>query len=238
MHRLIHHLPHKGKPPLSISEEEYIELIYRLEKRHGGRVKVKELAKSLCVKDPSAVEMSTKLRKKGIVTYDRSGMKLTEVGKKKALGIVRRHELAERLLSDVFKHKLSGVHEHACEFEHILDDELADRIDRVLGRPATCPHGRPIPTSDGRVTDLKGEALTNLCEGAESTVLVIPEERGCVERLLSLNILPGAKVRVAEKLPRGAILLQCGKTQVALSRDIASTILVNAPRRYRHSGVH
>jgi len=235
---LIHHPPRRGKPCLSTSEEEYIELIYRLEKKLGDRVKVKELAKNLGVKDPSVVEMSRKLKEKGIIAYERSGVRLTEIGRKRALEIVRRHKLAERLLSDVFKHKLSGVHEHACEFEHILDDELADKIDRMLGKPATCPHGYPIPTSDGKITELKGRALVELGEGEESKVLVIPEERGCVERLLSLNVLPGTRVKVAEKLPRGAILLQCGKTQIALSRDIASKILVGAPRRHRHRGGH
>jgi DtxR family Mn-dependent transcriptional regulator len=237
MARLVCHVPHRISG-LSPSEEEYMESIYRLERKHGGSVKVKELSKNLDVKEPSVVEMFKKLKGKGLVTYDRSGVRLTELGRKRGLRVVRRHKLAERLLSDVFKHGLSGLHEHACEFEHILDDELAERIDSMLGQPATCPHGHPIPTKEGKTVDIRGKPLTELGEGEDSKVLVIPEERGCVQRLLSLNILPGARVRVAEKLPRGAILLQCGKTQVALSREIASMILVETPRRHRRRYGH
>jgi len=218
---------------LTPSEEDYIEAMFRLQEKIGEKIKVKELAKNLGVRDPSVVEMLQKLKKKGIVKYDRYGASLTEAGKKHAARILRRHKLAERLLSDVFKHELPGVHEHACEFEHILDDELTDKIDNMLGNPKTCPHGRSIPTREGRTTSFGGKALTKLREGEECMIKVIPEERGCVERLLSLNILPRERVRILEKLPGGAILLQCGGTQVALSRDIASRILV-CKFRHRH----
>lgn len=233
---MICHVPRSSLPDLTSSEEEYLEAIYRREAKTGERAKVKELAKDLSVRNPSVVEMLTKLKEKRFITYDRSGAKLTGRGRKQAVKIVRRHKLAERLLSDVFGHDLPGVHEHACEFEHILDDELTDKIDNMLGKPATCPHGDPIPTLRGKAVDIRGEQLTNLGWGDDCVVIVIPEERGFVERLLSLNILPGAKVRVVEKLPRGAIMLQCGKTQVALSRNIASKILVRSRRRRRRMG--
>ncbi len=235
MARLVYHTPIKSLLSLTPSEEEYLECIYRLEEEVDGKVKVNELAKHLGIKDPSVVGMLRKLKTKGCITYDRSGVKLTKLGKKNGWGIVRRHELAERLLSDVFKHDLAGIHEHACEFEHVLDDELVDKIESQLGRPETCPHGYPIPTSNGRTNALKGKALTDFGEGEETEVLVIPEDKGCVERLLSLNVLPGSKVKVIEKLPRGAILLQCGKSQIALSRDIATRIKVGSPR-HRHRG--
>lgn len=236
MAHLVCHAPRSNLPNLTPSEEEYLEAIYRLEEKFGERVKVRDLAKHLGIRDPSAVEMLQKLKEKGLVSYDRSGVKLAERGKRQAVRIVRRHELAERLLSDVFKHSLPGVHEHACEFEHVLDDELTDKIDRMLGNPATCPHGGPIPTPDGKIAGPKGKALSDLGEDENCVVMVIPEERGSVERLLSLNILPGARLRVVEKMPRGAIVLQCGKTQVALSRDIASNIRVRGLWRHRHRG--
>jgi DtxR family Mn-dependent transcriptional regulator len=113
----------------------------------------------------------------------------------------------------------------------VLDDELADRLDKMLGKPRTCPHGEPIPSSDGRTIEIEGERLSDVGGEEECVVMVIPEDRGAVNRLLSLNVLPGAKIKIVEKLPRGAIILQCGRTQVALSRNIASKILVGM---YRH----
>lgn len=221
---------------LSASEEEYLEAIYRGQAESKQRVKVRDLAKGLGVKDPSVVEMLSRLSDKGLVTRDRSGAALTDRGVDEAIRVVRRHKLAERLLCDVFGHELPGVHEHACEFEHIFDDELTEKIDDLLKRPATCPHGSPIPRSKENSIQDQPEPLSNLDCGECCTVVTIPEERESVERLLALNILPGSRVKVVEKLPRGAIMLQCGKMQVALSRDIASKILVKRPemRRFRH----
>jgi len=115
-----------------------------------------------------------------------------------------------------------------------LDDELANKLDEALGKPTTCPHGSPIPTSNGRMAKVRADELTDMPESGECVVVTIPEEKGSVERLLSLNILPGEKIKIIEKLPRGALMVQCGKSQVALSRDIASKILVRGARGYRH----
>ncbi|MEM3421142.1 MAG: metal-dependent transcriptional regulator [Candidatus Hadarchaeum sp.] len=224
---------------LSASEEEYLEAIYKEQTESKERVKVKDLAKDLGVKDPSVVEMLSRLSDKGLITRDRSGAALTDRGLNEAMRVVRRHKLAERLLCDVFGHELPGVHEHACEFEHVFDDELTEKIDDLLKRPATCPHGGPIPRLSGESVQ-PAKPLSDLACGESCTVVTIPEERESVERLLALNILPGSRVKVVEKLPRGAIMLQCGKMQVALSRDIASKILVKRPEmgRVRHRARH
>jgi DtxR family Mn-dependent transcriptional regulator len=225
------HPPNSG---LTTSEEEYLEAIYTCWQKTGGRVKVSELSKNLRVKAPSVVQMLKKLGKKDFVDYDRSGVELTKDGEREAVQVVRRHELAERLLSDVFGHELPKVHERACKFEHVLDKELTDKLDEALGNPTTCPHGSPIPTSNGRMSKVRSDELTDIQESGECVVVTIPEEKGSVERLLSLNILPGEKIKIIEKLPRGALMVQCGKSQVALSRDIASKIFVKGPRRHRH----
>lgn len=234
---VIHHALRSSLPSLTPSEEEYLESIFICEEKTGERAKVKELANDLGVKAPSVVEMLRKLKRRGLVDYDRSGTKLTARGRKQAIRVVRRHQLAERLLSDVFGHDLPGVHKHACEFEHVLDDELTDRLDNMLGKPNTCPHGDPIPTPNGKSIKVMGKKLTDASGGEKYTVIAIPEERGSVERLLSLSILPGAEVEVIEKLPRGAIMTLCGKTQVALSRSIASKILVRG-RHQRQGDKH
>jgi DtxR family Mn-dependent transcriptional regulator len=230
------HSFHPRNSGLTPSEEEYLEAIYMCWQKTEGRVKVSELSKNLRVKAPSVVQMLRKLRKKDFVDYDRSGVELTKHGEREAIQVVRRHELAERLLSDVFGHELPKVHERACKFEHVLDEELTDKLDEALGRPTTCPHGSPIPTSNGRMSKVRSDELTDIQESGECVVVTIPEEKGSVERLLSLNILPGEKIKIIEKLPRGALMVQCGKSQVALSRDIASKILVRGPHRHRHRG--
>jgi len=230
------HAPRSTLPSITPSEEEYLEAIYMLGGRGNGLVKVKGLAKDLKVKDPSVVEMLQKLKERGFVGYDRSGVKLTPKGRKHAVQVVRRHQLAERLLTDVFGYRLPKVHDMACKFEHVLDDELTDRIEEMLGNPATCPHGSIIPTPKGTLQKIESTQLTETPKGEECLVLKIPEDRGAVERLLALNVIPGVKVKMLEKLPRGAIVLLCGNTRIALSHNIAAQIRVRERHRHRRRG--
>jgi len=70
----------------------------------------------------------------------------TERGRKRAMDIIRRHRLAERLFTQTFKiEDEREIEEQACKFEHILSPEATDRICTFLGHPETCPHGSPIP---------------------------------------------------------------------------------------------
>jgi len=238
---MIRHPAKTDRRRLTSSEEEYLESIYAYERRFGRRVKIKELAKDLKVKDPSAVQMLRKLASKGLVDYERRlGARLTRRGARQAALIVRRHELAEKLLHDVLGRDLFKAHEEACKFEHILNNDLADEIDVMLGKPDTCPHGNPIPTKNGRVAKLEADELAEIAEGSRCTILAIPEDREALQRLMAFNILPGSEVKVIEKVPLGALMIQCGDAQVALSRDLASKILVRghgkerARRGYRH----
>jgi putative ABC transport system ATP-binding protein len=70
----------------------------------------------------------------------------TERGRKRAMDVIRRHRLAERLFTQTLNiHDEKEIEEQACKFEHILSPEATDRICTFLGHPETCPHGSPIP---------------------------------------------------------------------------------------------
>jgi DtxR family Mn-dependent transcriptional regulator len=233
---MVRHTTDTGWREVTPAEEEYLEAVFTLAGGGEEPVKISGLAKQLRVKAPSVVQMLGKLKRKGLITYERhTGTKLTEKGRELAAKILRRHGLAERLLVDVFGQDLYKVHDDACKLEHVIGDELADKIENTLGEPSTCPHGNPIPTSKGDLPRNDRVELVNIGEGQECTITTIPEEREAVQRLLSMNMLPKSKIKVVEKLPRGAVLVQCGNTQVALSRDVASQILVRGrKRRARH----
>ena len=230
--KMIYHTSDIRRREVTPAEEEYSEAVFTLAGRVGEPVKISGLAKQLHVKAPSVVQMLEKLKRKGLMIYERhTGAKLTEKGRELAAKIVRRHKLAERLLVDVFGQDLYKVHDDACKLEHAIDDELADKIEKKLGEPSMCPHGNPIPTSKGNLPRNDRVELVDIGEGQECTITTIPEEREAVQRLISLNMLPKSKIKVVEKLPRGAVLVQCGSTQVALSRGVASQILVRGRRR-------
>jgi putative ABC transport system ATP-binding protein len=77
-----------------------------------------------------------------------SEVQLTEAGAQRARDVVRRHRLAERLLTDTFSLDTPAAHSEACKFEHIISKDLDQKICMFLNHPRTCPHGKPIPRGE------------------------------------------------------------------------------------------
>ncbi len=218
---------------LSESEEEYLESLYRLS---GGkeRVRVGKLAKDLKIKEPSVVGMLKKLDRKNLVDYKSyTGASLTKKGEETGMRVTRRHRLAERLLCDVLGRDLPSIHEEACKLEHSITDETANEISRVLENPRTCPHGQPIPTPE---EEDRGELikLTEGEEGEKYKVRTIPEEKEDIQRLLPLGILPGTEIELVDNPSFSALMIKRGGDKLALSRGIASKIMVEKYGKRKH----
>lgn len=134
-----------GHSHFAESVEEYLEAIYRLE-REGPGVTTSGLATMLGVAPASVSGMLKKLDKDGYVTYVARGeAKLTQKGCDVGVRILRRHRLAERLLTDVLGMNGDEVHAEACMLEHAISQRVEDRLVELLGDPKTCPHGHPLP---------------------------------------------------------------------------------------------
>ena len=85
------------------------------------------------------------LLKHEIIKIDNGHIILEEKGKKEAENAIRRHRLAERLMTDVFDIKQDLMNKRACKFEHMLKQDVEERVCTLLGHPKVCPHNRPIP---------------------------------------------------------------------------------------------
>ncbi|MGO9641670.1 MAG: metal-dependent transcriptional regulator [Candidatus Acidiferrales bacterium] len=77
-----------------------------------------------------------------------SEVRLTSTGNRRAQDVVRRHRLAECLLTNTFAVSDAEANSEACKFEHIISPELDRKICTFLGHPSACPHGNPIPPGD------------------------------------------------------------------------------------------
>ncbi len=97
---------------------------------------------------PSVSQMLDRLVEDGYVTRDRPPP-VADRAAGGALGekVVRKHRLAERLLVDVIGLEWHKVHREAGRWEHVISDDVEARLVELLGDPATCPHGNPIPGS-------------------------------------------------------------------------------------------
>jgi DtxR family Mn-dependent transcriptional regulator len=183
--------------PLSQAIEDYLKAIYMLAQA-GSRVTTNGLAERLGVAPASVTNMVKRLAGLRLVRHTPyRGVELTEAGEKVALEVVRHHRLLELYLSRHLGVSLDRVHEEADRLEHVLSDELEDRIAGALGEPAHDPHGHPIPTREGAVPTPGGEVLTDAKPGQRGMIVHVSDRDDKVLRdLSSAGLLPGAALEV------------------------------------------
>ncbi len=207
--------------------EEYLESIFKLQQIQHP-VSTGRLAEHLKLSPPSVSEMIKKLAKSGLVHYTEKGVCLTKKGEKIATGVVRRHRLSERLLTDLLGFRWDEVHEEACRLEHAITPEIEEKIAKSLGNPKTCPHGFPIPSEDGTFEKVDIKPLSNLGPSESGIIVsVFEEDPEMLRYLATLGLIPEVTIRVLEVAPFGGPLIVCvGNSKYALGREIASKITV------------
>lgn len=176
---------------------------------------------------PEALEEA---KRQGLVTAEGEALALTEAGQRAAANVVRRHRLAERLLSDVLDLCREEVESGACHFEHVLSPEATNSICILLGHPATCPHGKPIPKGEccqRRLTEVRPLVvpLTQLLLGEEGTVAYVTSRaQSRLDYLANLGILPGNRIRLQQRRP--SYVIRVDGTELGLDDEIAEEIYV------------
>jgi DtxR family Mn-dependent transcriptional regulator len=193
-------------PPL----EEYLEAIHELGEEGDGPIIQARLAERLGHSPPSVSEMVRRLRDDGYLSVTDRNVILTTKGRVRAESVVRKHRLAERLLTDIIGLEWHKAHVEACRWEHVISDDVETRLDELLGHPTTCPHGNPIP---GTVADATEQfALTGVAPGDKVRLERVTEkveiDFDSLEYLDSHGFVPGAAARVREKAPDGTLTLE------------------------------
>ncbi len=204
--------------------EEYLEAIHRLEGTDRG-VSTSGLADHLGVRPASVTGMLKRLAEMGLVSHQRYGdIALTDEGNRRAHALVRRHRLAERLLSDVVKMPLDRVHDEACHLEHGVSAQLEAHLVQLLGSPRSCPHGHPIDAGE----DDQTRPLTQAPLGRPRTIARMDDESPHVVRYLSeRGLLPGAQVTLRKWESFGDVLvLEVGGVVHSLSAALARNIRI------------
>ena len=127
--------------------EEYLESILAIEEEGVVPMRAR-LVERLGLSAAAVSETIGRLSDHGYVELhgDRS-LHLTDKGRSLATTVVRRHRLAERLLVDVIGLEWEKVHREADRWEHAISTDVEEKLVLLLGDPATCPHGNPIPGS-------------------------------------------------------------------------------------------
>ncbi len=195
---------------------------------NGHRVTTTRVADAMGVSPPSASEMLKRLEHLGYLEPTAEGIQLTDTGGQIATQVVRRLRLAERLLTDILKMDLERVYDEACKMEHVISPEVESRLDEVLHRPSTCPHGHPIPATDRALPAQSALPLTRLGARMPARVTELPEERTDLLRAaLAAGIVLGAELTVeATATPRGPVIVRLQDRHRTIPRDAAEQIRV------------
>jgi len=216
--------------PYSISNEteEYLEAICRLEEK-SGLARTNDLANQLGVVPGSITNTVESLEKRGLIVHKPyRGVKLTEKGRKLALEVLRKHRLAERLITDILRMDWSKAHETACRLEHAIPEDMIKPLEKALKHPQTCPHGNPIPTKYGVVPAEETKPLTDLNTEENATIVKITEEKhDLLQHLATMGLRPGETVKIEKKTPVDSlIVVRVREVTHTLSHDLASAIRV------------
>ena len=135
---------------LTFSEENHLKSIFHLSSDLNLGVSTNSIADNLNTKASSVTEMLKKLGEKNLIVYKKyHGAQLTEMGRKTALNIIRKHRLWEVFLVDKLNFKWDEVHDIAEQLEHIQSEKLTNELDKFLNFPTKDPHGDPIPNPAG-----------------------------------------------------------------------------------------
>ncbi len=210
-------------PPL----EEYLEAIHALQEE-GGQVIQARLAQRLGHSAPSVSEMVRRLRAEGYVELEDRAVLLTEKGQARAEKVVRKHRLAERLLTDVIGLEWHRVHLEAGRWEHVISDDVEARLVELLGNPDTCPHGNPIPGTVARATPQMALAEAGPGDNVrlERVTEQVEIDLKSLEYLDEHGFLPGTYARVRSKAPDGTVTLDLHEDTIALGPAICRHLFV------------
>lgn len=215
--------------------EDYLLNVYTMSSE-GRSVIAARLAETMEVAPPTVNATLHRMARDGLIELNRNKeVLLTKSGQSRAETMVRRHRLAERLLTDLLGLDWADAHEEAHRFEHVISPKVEERILAVLGGPTTCPHGSPIPGTGAKIA-ADAVRLRGVASGSHVVVERISEDAESSRDLMGYfqrsGLLPGREFDVREVEPyNDVILLQQDGVTVPIGMAAAQKLWVRVVER-------
>ncbi len=228
----------EGVSDLIDTTEMYLRTIYELVEE--GIVPLRaRIAERLHQSGPTVSQTVARMERDGLLTVEGDRhLELTDEGMRLAVRVMRKHRLAERLLTDVIGLDWEAVHAEACRWEHVMSEAVERRLVELLDHPTESPYGNPIPglqelgeTADEEEFMSDVEPLDAVASTAEVRVMVrrIGEEMQKDEKLMAalrrVGALPDKVVTVASA-PAGVLVGSGGET-AEIDADVAAHMFVS-----------
>jgi DtxR family Mn-dependent transcriptional regulator len=217
-------MPCVSSDQVTVAEEEYLQTLFWLQEA-GLAMTGANVARAMQLSPPTVHEMVGRLERDGYIT--RAGDKtisFTGSGQRHAEGIVRRHRLIERFLTDVLGIPWDEVHEEAERLEHAMSPVLEERMLAAIGDAKTCPHGHPIVAGNR----IQGVPLADVQEGAKVRILRFENEaEDLLHYLKDSGVEPGMEGVVAATGEDEVVVDGSGR-RCTVTRSVAETVSVIA----------
>lgn len=209
--------------------EDYLKTIYMLEQIKSP-VSTSRIASARDVRPGSATSMIQRLNKLNLLHYEKHrGVTLTKSGREIALEVIRHHRLVELYLIEALGFSWDEVHEQADILEHVISEKLEERIAAALNYPEFDPHGDPIPSKEGLITETNNEKLAAISPGTLAVVSRIPDDAdsGLLRYLGELGLVPGNEIEVVEAAPfDGPLTVIINDKTRIIGYKVADSVLV------------
>ena len=215
--------------------EDYLQLIYTMQ-REGDPVIAARIKERRGVSAPTAWATLKRMERDGLVELGRGRrIQLSSTGQELAESSIRRHMLAERLLTDILHLEWADVHDEAHKMEHAISPLIERQILSLLDNPSTCPHGNPIPGLAGTAAPARTMALRRVSEGDTVIINNIAEhaedDADLMHYLQRSGLVPGVRLHIDEVALSNATItvsLIDSSRQVTVGLQTADLILIRA----------
>ncbi|HEU5266442.1 MAG TPA: metal-dependent transcriptional regulator [Jatrophihabitans sp.] len=219
--------------------EMYLRTVFELEEEGVVPLRAR-IAERLGQSGPTVSQTVARMERDGLLhVADDRHLELTEKGRHEAIGVMRKHRLAERLLADVIGLEWEDLHIEACRWEHVMSEKVERRILALLDKPLLCPHGNPIPGLDqlglpfGTTDDHPPLVpLTQAADGGAEVEVVVDRiseqlqpDAGLMHRLDLAGVRPGRRVAV-KAAPGGVEVRHDGEPASQFARAVSDHVFV------------
>jgi len=198
------------------AREDYVKAIYQI--GDGAPVSAVSLARHLGVSRAAVTKFRRVLESAGLARpapARTDPVQLTARGHALALRMLRRHRLVETFLHLSLGVPLDVLHDQAEAIEHVISDDVADRLNRFLGSPRFDPHGHPIAHIGAAGHGAPRGVLADALDGSTVEIEGIPDrDASVVRRLVAQRVLPGLVAKVVERGSRSMTLRSAQRTHV------------------------
>ncbi|MFC3959971.1 metal-dependent transcriptional regulator [Halovivax cerinus] len=219
---------------LSDVMEDYLKVIYQLERDRDERIRTSEIADDLDVTSPTVTSMVEKLEERGLLDREKyNGVTLTQEGETVAIEVVRHHRLLEAYLAEHLDYDWAEVHEEADRLEHYISENFEERLAAALGDPDVDPHGSPIPGADLEAPCSRpGESVGEFKAGDTVVVEeVADDDPDVLSYLADRGVEPDVELEILERAPFGMITARAAGSDrtISLPEDVAAHVRVRRP---------